>query len=117
MRTLRYYDQIGLLKPSNYGQASQRMYNKLDLIKLQKIQTLKYLGLTLIDIKQMVTESHIQEQDLRSSLKMQREIILQKTAHLQFVFKAIDEAIEKLIHTGKNTWIGWHWLSLFMRYT
>ncbi|ASR49821.1 MerR family transcriptional regulator [Paenibacillus kribbensis] len=102
VRTLRYYDQIGLLKPSNYGQASQRMYNKLDLIKLQKIQTLKYLGLTLIDIKQMVTESHIQEQDLRSSLKMQREIILQKTAHLQFVFKAIDEAIEKLIHTGEE---------------
>ena len=95
VRTLRYYDQIGLLKPSKYGQSSQRLYNRQDLIRLQQIQTLKYIGLSLIDIKRMVEESKFHEQDLGSSLRMQRDVLLQKAADLQFVLKAINEAIEK----------------------
>lgn len=102
VRTLRYYDQIGLLKPSQYGQSSQRMYTGQDLIKLQKIQTLKYIGFTLDDIRQIVGESHIQEQDLRGSLSMQREILLQRTADLQFVLKAINEAVAKLTDAGEE---------------
>ncbi|MBW5446427.1 methyltransferase domain-containing protein [Cohnella sp. CFH 77786] len=97
LRTLRYYDQIGLLKPSGYGPSSQRLYNRTDVIKLQKIQTLKHIGLSLNDIKKIVEDSRIQEQDLRSSLSMQREILLQKAADLQFVLKAIHEAMVKLM--------------------
>ncbi|MBB6637081.1 methyltransferase domain-containing protein [Cohnella thailandensis] len=107
LRTLRYYDQIGLLKPSGYGQASKRLYNRSDLIKLQQIQTLKYIGLTLNEIKRIVTESRVQEQNLGSSLRMQREIILQKTADLQFVLKAINEATDQLIHSASDEEVDW----------
>lgn len=107
LRTLRYYDQIGLLKPSSYGQSSQRLYNRSDLVKLQHIQTLKYIGLSLSEIKRIVAASRIQEQDLRSSLNMQREILLQKSADLQFVLKAINESLEKLMRSSKDEEVDW----------
>ena len=78
IRTLRYYDQIGLLKPSHYNHASARLYSKEDLVRLQKIHTLKYIGLTLADIKQIIHEGSFPEQDLRSSLLMQKEVIQAK---------------------------------------
>ncbi len=67
VRTLRYYDQIGLLTPSLYSHASVRLYNKNDLIKLQKIQTLKYIGLSLDKIKLILNEHLFTDRDLRSS--------------------------------------------------
>lgn len=99
IRTLRYYDQIGLLKPSHYNHASARLYSKEDLVRLQKIHALKYIGLNLADIKQIIQEGSFPEQDLRSSLLMQKEVIRQKIAHMQYVSKAIDEALDML---GEN---------------
>lgn len=54
VRTLRYYDQIGLLIPENHHAGSIRSYNMKDLEKLQQIQTLKYLGLSLQEIKDIL---------------------------------------------------------------
>ncbi|WP_258171243.1 MerR family transcriptional regulator [Paenibacillus sp. R14(2021)] len=96
VRTLRYYDQIGLLKPSHYNHASARLYNKEDLVRLQKIHTLKYIGLTLADIKQIIHEGSLPEQDLKNSLMVQKEVIRQKIVHMQYVSKAIDEALDML---------------------
>ncbi|MDF2646429.1 MAG: MerR family transcriptional regulator [Paenibacillus sp.] len=93
IRTLRYYDQIGLLNPSYYNHASLRMYSKEDLIRLQKIQTLKYIGLSLNEIKQIIQDNSLPIHDLRSSLVMQKEIIQQKIAHMQYVVKAINESM------------------------
>lgn len=93
IRTLRYYDQIGLLNPSHYNHASLRMYSKEDLIRLQKIQTLKYIGLSLNEIKQIIQDNSLPIHDLRSSLVMQKEIIQQKIAHMQYVVKAINESM------------------------
>ncbi|WP_223192786.1 MerR family transcriptional regulator [Paenibacillus sedimenti] len=105
IRTLRYYDQIGLLKPSQYNDASVRLYSKEDLVRLQKIHALKYIGLTLSDIKQIIYEGSFPEQDLRSSLIMQKEVIRQKIAHMQFVSKAIDEALDMLgEHQAEADW-------------
>ncbi|MFD0696553.1 methyltransferase domain-containing protein [Paenibacillus sp. GCM10027628] len=105
IRTLRYYDQIGLLKPSHLNQASVRLYSKEDLVRLQKIQALKYIGLTLADIKQIIHEGSFPEQDIKSSLIMQKEVIRQKIAHMQYVSKAIDEALDMLReHQAEADW-------------
>ncbi|OPH50503.1 MerR family transcriptional regulator [Paenibacillus ferrarius] len=96
LRTLRYYDQIGLLSPSQNEDASRRLYSKQDLIKLQKIQTLKYIGLSLQEINKIINENSLLEQDLRSSLAMQKEIMMQKTAHMNYVIRAISKAMALL---------------------
>ncbi len=53
IRTLHYYDEIGLLKPSRISEAGYRYYTKDDLVKLQQIIVLKKLGFKLCQIKEM----------------------------------------------------------------
>lgn len=58
VRTLRYYDQIGLFSPSDYSESEHRLYDKLDLSKLQQILSLKYIGLSLKDIQIYLSDGH-----------------------------------------------------------
>lgn len=51
VRTIQYYDQLGLLTPSAKGPGNQRLYTSEDENNLYRILTLKYLGLSLADIR------------------------------------------------------------------
>src|SRR5690606_2994542 len=55
IRTLRYYDQIDLLSPSQYTESGHRLYTKTDLVLLQQILALKQMGFSLDDIKTVIT--------------------------------------------------------------
>ena len=54
VRTLRYYDQINLLKPSYKDEHGKRYYSEEDLFKLEKILILKSLSLPLKDIRKVL---------------------------------------------------------------
>ncbi|CAG9620022.1 MerR family transcriptional regulator [Sutcliffiella rhizosphaerae] len=56
IRTLRYYDQIDLFSPSQYTESGHRLYTKSDLSKLHQILALKQIGLSLDDIKSIITK-------------------------------------------------------------
>lgn len=51
LRTLRYYDEIGLLKPTELTEAGYRLYDNKALEKLQEIMFFSELDIPLIDIK------------------------------------------------------------------
>ena len=51
VRTLHYYDQIGLLSPSQRTQAEHRLYTAADVAKLQQIMSLRQLGFSLDEIR------------------------------------------------------------------
>lgn len=59
IRTLRYYDQIGLVQPSKKGNGGKRYYSKEDILELEKILLLKSLSLSLEDSKKIVAEKTI----------------------------------------------------------
>lgn len=46
-KTLRFYDEKGLLKPVGYSEAGYRYYNENSFVVLQRILMLKYLGMPL----------------------------------------------------------------------
>lgn len=56
VRTVQYYDQIGLLTPSIKGSRNQRLYAQQDKETLFKILCLKFMGLSLDEIRGAVTE-------------------------------------------------------------
>lgn len=58
VKTLLHYDKIGLLQPSLKTQAGYRIYCDEDFIKLQQIITLKFIGLSLEEIKQLINEKN-----------------------------------------------------------
>ncbi|WP_308637384.1 ankyrin repeat domain-containing protein [Paenibacillus silvisoli] len=88
-RTLRYYDRIGLLKPTDMSEAGQRLYTDNDLERLQQIITLKFIGFSLEQIKGML---ELQTMNAASMLAMQREWMEEKIGHLQRVVNAIKGA-------------------------
>lgn len=56
-RTLHYYDEIGLLKPTKVDDKNYRYYDSHALLQLQEIRLLKSIGFTLQQIKSMITRS------------------------------------------------------------
>src|SRR5215469_2206638 len=93
VRTLQYYDKIGLLKPSAYTKNKHRLYQVDDLLRLQQILTFKHIGYGLAEIAQMVNSP---EFDAVKSLKTQRTAIRDRIGQMQNVVKSIDHTIEAL---------------------
>ncbi|MCL1804101.1 MAG: MerR family transcriptional regulator [Eubacteriaceae bacterium] len=51
VRTLQYYDKQGVLSPSCVSDGGRRLYSDKDIVKLHQVQSMKYLGFSLSDIK------------------------------------------------------------------
>ncbi len=95
LRTLRYYDQIGLLTPVDRHEASSaRRYSKENLNRLQKIQTLKYAGMSLQEIQEVLSEDSAAGRDFRSSLQAQVEVLRRKIAHEENIIQAIRKVLD-----------------------
>ena len=52
VRTLHYYDEIGLLSPSQRTDGNHRLYDAVDVVRLQKIKSLRALGFSLREIRE-----------------------------------------------------------------
>lgn len=85
-RTLRYYDRVNLLKPSQHTTQGHRVYTDKDLLTLQKILTLKFLDFSLNDISLVI---HNPEQNLQQALATQEVMLQRKKEHLERVTGAI----------------------------
>ena len=57
VRTLHFYEEVGLLKPAYYGSNGYRYYEEKELLQLQQILFFKELGLTLKQIRKVLGES------------------------------------------------------------
>ncbi len=51
VRTLHYYDEIGLMKPSHHTESGYRLYATEDIVRLQQIKSLRQLGFSLEEIR------------------------------------------------------------------
>jgi DNA-binding transcriptional MerR regulator len=54
LRTIRYYEELGLLKPKGRTEGRFRLYTEAEVTRLQAIQTLKSLGYSLTDITDLM---------------------------------------------------------------
>jgi len=64
VRTLHHYDQIGLLSPSHRSKAGHRLYGERDVKRLQKIVSLRQLGLTLDQIAEWLSRPRLSAVDV-----------------------------------------------------
>jgi DNA-binding transcriptional MerR regulator len=103
IRTIRFYDNKGLLKPSSLTEAGYRLYTDEDFAKLQRILTLKYLGFSLEDIFMSITNDSSSSY-LKKSLDMQLQIVKDKISHMQMVEKSIYVAKKMVEDEGSFDW-------------
>lgn len=92
-RTLRFYEEKGMLRPSHVSESGRRYYEMKDLIPLQQIITYKYLGFSLDEISTILEN---RSADIRSTLMLQRQAMEQKRERITQIIKAIDHAVELL---------------------
>ncbi|WP_019421521.1 MerR family transcriptional regulator [Paenibacillus sp. OSY-SE] len=92
VRTLRYYDQIGLLNPSAKTPGGHRIYSHDDLMRLKHIQFLKQMGFRLQEIDEMLT---IQDRDWSASLNNQLAYVLEEQEKL----KQMENYLRELLHS------------------
>ncbi len=79
VRALQYYDDIHLLKPAKRSAAGYRLYSDDDLLRLQQITTLKFLGFPLSSIKKIIENPHF---DVMTSLVIQAKELGKKASKM-----------------------------------
>ncbi|PEL13933.1 MerR family transcriptional regulator [Bacillus sp. AFS017336] len=88
VRMLRYYDQQGLLKPTNSDESGYKLYTDSDLVRLQSILTFKFLGFSLKDIQSILNESSL---DLSTKLHEQKAMLEAKKNQINKIINAIEQ--------------------------
>ncbi len=106
-RTLRYYDEIGLLKPAQVGENGYRTYGGEQVNRLQEILFYRQLGMPLEEIKEVLTAStYDREQSLKqhlSTLKQQQE---QLNLLIQNVEKTLLDLKGEIVMSDKEKFEG-----------
>lgn len=97
-RTLRHYDEIGLLKPARINSSGYRIYGLPEVDKLQQILFYKELGVSLESIKDIVTSPSF---DGLNALREHREKLLVKREQLDELIANIDKTIA--VKEGRTT--------------
>ncbi|PEN50360.1 MerR family transcriptional regulator [Bacillus wiedmannii] len=95
VRTLRYYDKINLLKPSDYTEGGHRLYTKDDLYVLQQIQSFKHLGFSLGEIQNIILQRDIETDDFLRQMHFQRELLLAEQERIARVLSHMDEMTKR----------------------
>ena len=80
IRTLHYYDEIGLLSPTSITEAGYRLYDDTALERLQHIMLFRELEFPLKDIKEIVNGSNF---DRNKALEQQIQLLTLKKEHIE----------------------------------
>ena len=95
LRTVRYYDRIGLLSPSAHSDAGARLYNDADLGRMQQILLYKYLGFSLDDIREM-TMAGADQHFLLETMRVQQKLVQERIGQMQAVAEALSSTMSAL---------------------
>jgi DNA-binding transcriptional MerR regulator len=101
IRTLHHYDDVGLLRPTKRLDSGRRLYSSADLVKLQQILTLRYLGFELRQIRELM---HRADFDMLASVRIQRGIVRDRISELQRIEASLTGLLEHRLASG-----GWDW--------
>ena len=91
IRTLRHYDEVGLLSPGGRSAAGYRIYEASDLERLQQILFYRELGFTLKEISTIVDDPRT---DAVGHLRRQRGLLTERIKRLSAMVDAIDYEME-----------------------
>ena len=92
VRTLHYYDEIGLLKPSFVDDwTGYRYYDENSLLRMQEIMFYRELDFSLKNISQIITSP---DYDKEKALSQQKKLLILKKERLEKLISSIDDAMK-----------------------
>lgn len=96
IRTLQYYDTIGLLPATAYTEAGYRLYDDIAMERLQQILLFKELEFSLKEIRQIIDAPNF---DRSKALEQQVELLIIKKEHLEGLIAFAQELKTKGVNT------------------
>lgn len=102
LRTIRYYEELGLIRPKSRTAGLFRLYSRSELDRLMAIQTLKNLGYPLKDIRAVMKSASTSKTgdelvtNILRDLQRQEELAKKQLARCKETIKSIDAASELL---------------------
>ncbi len=103
IRTVRFYEERGLLEPSAYTSGGIRLYTVQDVNRLTFVRRLTALGMTLEEVKtclgSLPKESNrkLRVERTLELLRMQKEMVAEEKEKLAQLDKDISDAIDKVL--------------------
>lgn len=97
VRTLHYYDEIGLLKPTEKSDAGYRLYDDKALETLQQILFFREFDISLKEIKAVLDNPALERNQI---LQVQRKMLVTKKERMERLIASIDDILK-----GENKWI------------
>lgn len=91
VRTLHYYDEIGLLKPTEKSEAGYRLYDDKALETLQQILFFREFDIPLKEIKAVMNDPALERNQI---LQMQRKMLLAKKERMERLVSSIDDILK-----------------------
>lgn len=93
VRTLHYYDEIGLLKPQFRNKSGYRYYGEEAVMRLQQIMFFRELGFGLKEIGKIILKPDF---DVLEALQSHRALLLKKSERVNELLVTVDKTIKKL---------------------
>lgn len=100
IRTLHYYDEIGLLQPEKHPTSGHRIYHHQDILTLQKIISLKFLGYSLDKINNLLHETSFTV-DLNKTLTLHLQALEKDKEQIDQSITAIKRVVKLLEKEGE----------------
>ncbi|MDO4572032.1 MAG: MerR family transcriptional regulator [Clostridia bacterium] len=91
VRTLRYYDEIGLLRPSELTETGYRVYDEAAMLRLQQILFYRELDFPLSDVRRILSAP---DYDRREALIRQRTLLRARRERLDALLRLLDENLK-----------------------
>lgn len=90
IRTLRYYDKIGLLLPTDYTEGGHRLYCQKALQRLQQIQSLIFIGFSLKDIADLLENQYMEKRELNHSIAFKKKMLIAEQERISCTIKQLE---------------------------
>jgi DNA-binding transcriptional MerR regulator len=121
-RTIRYYEEIGLLSACERSEGGFRLFSEADVVRLERIQALKdSAGLTLADIRELLDAESVRERiraryrasddpvekramlaESRAVLERQRDLLDRKRRTLDELAAEYEERLQRIAHLDEE---------------
>lgn len=100
VRTLHHWDQIGLVRPTGRTFADYRVYSSADITRIQRVLVYREAGFPLAEVGRLLDDPDLDE---AAHLRRQRELLVERIAHLQEMVSAVDTMMEAVSMKSKLT--------------
>ena len=93
VRTLQYYDKIGLLRPAKRSDNGYRRYHREQLLKLQQILLYRELEISLKDINDIVNNPSF---NILRALEQHKFFLQRRAKHIKILLQTVDKTIAEV---------------------